>query len=116
MEINLRIFKTNKQTLIPTLQRKIIFISSDVRIYPTHLPRAGCDKINFQAEYGWFEFGLFLLTKAKELSRPYYLSIAGKRYGFMPFLRAFARRETQGFDLELSIPFSISVDWDCRIH
>ena len=50
-----------------------------------------CDKVNFQAEYSWFEFRVFLLVP--RLKRPVcpILLIAGERRdGFMPFPRTLA--------------------------
>ena len=51
-----------------------------------------CDTVNFQVDYSWFEFIVFLLTKAKEPNLVYYLLIAmgGKIDRFMLFPRALA--------------------------
>ena len=65
--------------------------------------------VNFLSEFNRFEFRVFLLLDRL----PNYLSIAGRRVGFIPFPRVLALREMQlphpGFELWATSPFPMTL-------
>ena len=99
-------------------------ISTQLRIYLTSAPQAGCDtwtifkwsKAGFHSKFSFSKTGC--LTKTKEPSRPYNLPITG---GFMPFPRALMQSETQTassrFELGSLIAFPIPTwVWGSRVY
>ena len=99
-----------------TKWKKAYFTS--VCIYPATLPRAAGDTLlifnrttaGLNSE---FTFLTVCLTKAKEPSLSYYLSITSwKTDGSMPSLRTLARRETQTASSMIWTRVTDSIPWD----